>query len=180
MRYMLLTPRRALFPLAAFLFLAAAAPAQAPPAGKLTTVIFIRHAERGPDEGFSSPIIAKGRQRARKLAHVLASSGITRIFVSEYVRTRQTVEPLARDLNIEPVEVAQKNGIDQLAARLTATVRENPGQTILVCSHRGRVEALIEKLGGEKITPLADPDYDSLFILTIPDSGPPKLLTLKY
>lgn len=143
---------------------------------KLTTVILVRHAERGPDEGISSPITEKGRERAQELARVLKDSGITRICVSEFIRTRQTVEPLAKLLKLEPETVPQQKGIDELAAR----IRKSKGETILVSSHRGRVEPLIEKLGGGKMVALGDAEYDNLLVLTIPESGAPKLVRLRY
>jgi hypothetical protein len=66
--------------------------------------------------------------------------------------------------------------VDDLAAQ----IRASAGHTILVSSHRSRVEPLIEKLGGGKVEPLADAEYDNLFVLTIPETGTPKLVVLKY
>jgi len=143
---------------------------------KLTSVIIVRHAERGPDEGISSPITEKGWERARELARVCKDSGITLILTSEFLRTRQTVEPLARALHLKPEVVPQAKGVDELAAR----IREGVGQTILVSSHRNRIEPLIEKLGGGKMAPLPDAEYDNLFLFTIPESGIPKLVVFKY
>ena len=159
----------------AFLGLSAPGAAQQPAASGLTTVILVRHAERGPDEGLNSPILEKGRVRAEALARALKDSGITAIIVSEYIRTRQTAEPLARLLKLEPETVPQQKGVDALEA----AIRAHRGQTILVCSHRGRIEPLVEKLGG-KMTPIPDPDYDHLYILTLPDSGTARLLVLQY
>jgi broad specificity phosphatase PhoE len=145
----------------------------APP---LTTVIVVRHAERGPDEGPLSPITEKGRERANELARVLEESGINRILVSEFLRTQQTVEPLAQRLKLQPEIVPQQKGTDALAAR----IRESAGQTILVSSHRSRIEPLLERLGAGKMDPIPDPEYDNLFVLTLPGAGPAKLVTLKY
>ncbi|HEX9761113.1 MAG TPA: phosphoglycerate mutase family protein [Candidatus Acidoferrales bacterium] len=141
----------------------------------LTTIIIVRHAERGPDQGVNTPITEKGRERAAELARVLKDAGIQRIIVSEYIRTRQTVEPLATALGIEPEAVPVARNVDALAARLG----ELKGETVLVISHHGRIEPLVEKLGGGKVT-LTDASYDNIFILTLPASGPPRLVTVKY
>lgn len=144
--------------------------------GKLTTVIIVRHAERGPDEGIESAITEKGRERAEELARVLKDSGITRILISEFVRTRQTVEPLAKLIKIEPETVLVQPGVDALVKR----VGELRGETILVASHGGRIEPLIERLGGGKTERLGSSEYDNLFVLTLQESGAPKLNRLRY
>lgn len=141
----------------------------------LTTVIIVRHGERGPDQGTETPINEKGQERAEELARVLADAGITRIIVSEYIRTRQTAAPLAAALKIGPEAVPVRDGVDALAAR----IGELKGETVLVISHHGRIEPLIEKLGGGKVT-LTDASYDNIFLLTLPAGGPPRLVTVKY
>lgn len=144
--------------------------------GKLTTLLIVRHAERGPDEGISSPITDKGRERAEELARVVKDAGITRILVSEFIRTKQTAEPVAKALQLEPETVPVQSGVDALVKR----ARELSGETVLIASHAGRVEPLIEQLGGGTIPRLGSAEYDNLFVLTIPPSGPPKLVRLRY
>jgi broad specificity phosphatase PhoE len=145
-------------------------------AAQLTTILLVRHAERGPDEGIESPITGKGRERAQELARVCKDAGITQILVSEFIRTRQTAEPLAAELKIQPETVPVQKGIQALAKR----IGELHGKTILVVSHGGRIEPLIEQLGGGKIPQLQSGEYDNLFVLTLSESGAAKLLTLKY
>jgi hypothetical protein len=60
-----------------------------------TTVLYlVRHAEKTPppyEETPPNPALSQGgRARAAQLANVLASEGITRIFSTDYRRTRET------------------------------------------------------------------------------------------
>jgi len=163
--------------LAAALALCAAALAQAPDASApLTTLIIVRHAEREASTAPESQLTGKGWERSRELARVLKEAGITRVLVSEYIRTQQTAEAVAAELKIKPEIVAVQTGVDVLLER----IRELRGEKVLVISHTGRIESLLEKLTGEKFPPMADSSYDSLFVLAVPVSGPARVLTLKY
>ena len=129
-------------------------------------VLIVRHAERA-DGGVPAPrmtgpadpdLSAEGRARADRLAAMLADAGITRLVVSEFRRTAQTAEPLAKRLGLAPERVAagDTNG---LAARL-ATYRED---VVLVVGHSNTVPAIVAALGGPTVT-LAESDYGSLFV----------------
>ena len=70
----------------------------------MTTVYLVRHAEkttfapRDPDPDISD----MGKRRADALAKRLKDSGVTAIIVSQFKRTGQTAEPLAKALGITP------------------------------------------------------------------------------
>ena len=50
-----------------------------------------------------------GRARAESLATMLKDARIGQIFITEFKRTRQTAEPLAKVLGVEPTVIAQKD-----------------------------------------------------------------------
>jgi len=64
-------------------------------------IFLVRHAhsDYSPDE--MRDLSLPGRAAAEQVADVLAGRGISRIISSPYTRARQTVEPLARRLDIE-------------------------------------------------------------------------------
>ena len=75
-----------------------------PPAGLAaegdTLVFLIRHAEK-IDESRDPGLSEAGIQRSRELARVLRDAGIQRIHSTDYIRTRDTVAPLADMLGLK-------------------------------------------------------------------------------
>ncbi len=85
----------------------------------MTTCYIIRHAVKERGDFFNpylrhqdEPISAQGQRDAPKLCTYFARKAIAAIYVSEYQRTQQTSEPLARQLNLTPVIDARLNEID--------------------------------------------------------------------
>lgn len=72
--------------------------AQDPPAAPATLFI-VRHAEKSAPNG-DLPLSAEGRSRAALLASMVRDAGISRIYTTEMVRTRETAEPLERQLRL--------------------------------------------------------------------------------
>jgi broad specificity phosphatase PhoE len=64
----------------------------------------LRHQDR--------PLSDKGRQEAQKWAGYFTDKAITAIYVSGYIRTRQTIQPAAEGLQIVPVVDERLNEID--------------------------------------------------------------------
>ncbi|HUM72385.1 MAG TPA: histidine phosphatase family protein, partial [Chloroflexota bacterium] len=58
------------------------------------------------------PISAKGRTEARKLCSYFAPKAIAAIYVSEYIRTGQTIEYVAQHLNLPVTVDGRLNEID--------------------------------------------------------------------
>lgn len=140
------------------------------------TVILVRHAERAggtsPDVGISEA----GRCRAEALAGMLADAGVRHIFTTEVARTGQTAAPLAKKLNLTP-EVVPAKDIDGLVAKL----RSGPaGAAVLVVGHSNTVPEIIERLGGEAVAPIADSEYDRLFVVTLTGPSQATVVTLRY
>ncbi len=140
-----------------------------------TVVLVIRHAEKAPEPPDDPPLSEAGRERARALAHVAAKAGVQTIFATKFLRTRQTVEPLASILNIEPkVDMADAR---DLAARL---LKNHRGEVVLIAGHSNTVPQIVEALGGAKIDPIPDHEYDNLYVVIIAESGPPSTVRLRY
>lgn len=164
--------KRLVFFVIAVLTLAADAAAQQP-------VLVVRHAERadagtggatmmGTDPGLSDI----GRARAQSLATALKDTGITAIFVTEYKRTQQTAEPLAKSLGIQPTVVTAKD-VQGLVKRVRAA-----SGPILIIGHSNTIPEILGKLGVETPPKLADSDYDDLFVVSRADKS--VLIRLHY
>src|SRR5215213_9019578 len=70
-----------------------------------TTIILVRHAEKAVSTSADMALSEAGAARANELARVLGGARIGAIYTTQYLRTRQTVAPLAKALGIEPVSI---------------------------------------------------------------------------
>jgi broad specificity phosphatase PhoE len=80
---------------------------------------FLRHAEKEPGNFFNPhlrhqdrPLSDRGRTDAQKLAGYFADKKLAAIYVSGYIRTRQTIETAAEALQLIPVVDERLNEID--------------------------------------------------------------------
>ena len=167
--------------------LAAAVIAAARPAAAEQVIFVVRHAERASTTPAPSnpagahgmmaddpPLSPAGEQRAAKLASMLGSAGIKFIYTSEYRRTRQTADPLAKLLHLTPVMAAAKDP-DPLVAK----VRADQGN-VLIVGHSNTVPDLLKKLGVTDTITIGDNDYDNLFVVFRDAAGKATLVRLKY
>ena len=159
---------------AVFVNLVLAAPALAQ-----QTVFVVRHAERA-DAGTSSgsmmasdpELSPAGHARAKALAGVLKDANITAIFTTEFKRTQQTAEPLARLLGIQSTPIGSR---DQ--QKLLEAIKDVKGN-VLVVGHSNTVPAVIKALGVSTAVELDDSEYDNLFIVST--GATPSLVRLHF
>ena len=100
----------------------------------MTTFYIIRHATKEQGAFFNprlrhqdEPISAPGRSAAQKLCAYFDGKAIAAIYISAYLRTRQTGEPLARQLGLTPIVDERLNEIDN--GRLDGMTDEQIQQT---------------------------------------------------
>ena len=138
-----------------------------------TTVIVLRHAEKDPDGNPLDPGLGgAGRKRAAALVRLLARSGATHFFASEYSRTQETLAPLAAKLGgkVEVVPALEEAKLLELLHALP------PGSVSVVAGHSNTVPALVQALGGSiedlekgpNGSVLSEIDFGRLFVLTLP------------
>jgi 2,3-bisphosphoglycerate-dependent phosphoglycerate mutase len=152
--------------------------ALAVPAAAQQTIFVVRHAERADASAGASPTMAsdpdlseKGKARAQALATVLKDAKITAIYTTQYKRTVQTADPLARALAIQPTA---------LDARETAGLIEKlkAGGNALVVAHSNTVGPILQQLGVADAITLGDEDYDNIFVVV--RSEKPTLIRLHF
>jgi len=144
--------------------------------GGTTTVIVLRHAEKSTEQTDPS-LSAAGHERAARLATLLAQTGVAAIYVSDTRRARETVEPLARRLDVQVAEYPGRE-IDHLATRLLDRHR---GQTVLVVGHSNTVPQLLATLtGGRYVTRLDEDEFDGLYLVSVNRFDPPAVHLLRY
>jgi 8-oxo-dGTP pyrophosphatase MutT (NUDIX family)/phosphohistidine phosphatase SixA len=127
--------------------------------GTLTTwpLVIVRHAKsRGrskwPDEDASRPLDTRGRQRAKDLAPILASYGVTRVVTSPSVRCLDTVLPYAVSAGLKArlraglSEEGFAEQPDRATYHLTRLLER--GNAAVVCTHGPVLPVLLEQLAG--------------------------------
>jgi 8-oxo-dGTP diphosphatase len=123
-------------------------------ADETTPVIVLRHAEAedrkrfdGPDA--KRPLAKAGRREARRLVPCLTAYAPVRAVASEAVRCAATLRPYARSagIKVERESVFGEAADDPEGARARLQELAAPGDSLVVCSHRPVLPALIKQLG---------------------------------
>jgi probable phosphoglycerate mutase len=83
------------------------------------TFYILRHAHKQLGDFYNprlrhqdEPISQNGREQAEKLVAYFADKSISKIYISAYLRTAQTIAPVARDLGLVPVLDERLNELD--------------------------------------------------------------------
>ena len=154
---------------------------------KATTVFLVRHAEKAAEPREDPPLLESGNTRAQELARILEPVGIKAIYTSQFLRTKQTAEPLAKHLGItaitlpikmnpaKPKEISEQSYKD-----IVEKIYEHPGDAALVVGHSNTVPEVIKMLGGDVAPVIDEKNFDDLFVVTVYAKGKAKVAHLKY
>jgi 2,3-bisphosphoglycerate-dependent phosphoglycerate mutase len=147
-----------------------------------TTLVLIRHAEKQVAAIADAPLTPQGEVRAARLAQMFGDAlpfgRIQRIYVTDTRRTQQTAAALAQRLELEPEVVEASTDAAELAARV---LRENRGGRALIIGHSNTVPRMLRELADLPEVPLmADDEFDTLYVVTVPTIGRASVLRLKY
>jgi broad specificity phosphatase PhoE len=161
--------------LAALSILAATLLAQILPAAGQSTVLLVRHAEQTPVGGMMDgdpPLNEAGAKRAIALVETLKGAGVQAIYVSPFARSRQTAEPLAGALGLEP-RVLPKDDVGGLAEHLRS---HHGGQTVMVVAHSDTIPQLLKTWGHGAAVEVPRTEFNNLWVV-VPREGAPPLVT---
>ena len=148
-----------------------------------TTLIFVRHAEKQLAPEDDPELTEAGRRRVAELTRQLVDAdvvaGVDAIYSTPFKRTMQTAEPLAEALDL-PIRRYDPDPEDP-EAMLEDIVRRHKGKIILIVGHSNTIPELIAELGAsKKVPPIADNEYDNLYLISIPWFGKTKTIRLRY
>lgn len=146
-----------------FLWLAAAAlltACSAPTPEADTTYYLVRHAEKTKDK--KDPALTDaGKQRAQDLALRLKDVKLTKIYSSDYTRTRDTAAPVAAAQGLD-VTLYDPRDLQGFAESLS----QEKGH-ILIIGHSNTTPPLAALLGGEAGEPINEAaEYDRFYVLS--------------
>lgn len=127
-------------------------------AGEAVYYLF-RHAEK--IEGGENPrdpgLTDEGITRAENLVELLEDTGVTRIFSSDYIRTRETVAPLSAATGVA-IEIYDPRDLPGFADSL----KEIDG-VIVISGHSNTTPELTALLSGHLTEPMEESEYDRLY-----------------
>ncbi len=161
---------------------------------KATTVFLVRHAEKqvaAAGQPMTSPndppLTEEGKTRAKNLARMLSKAGINTIITSQFLRTKQTAEPLAESLGLTvnaiaiAADPADRNKVSpQSIKNIVDKIFASGGEAVLVVGHTNTVPDVIAMLGGGTVPPIPETDYDNLFVVTVYEKGKAKVARMRF
>ena len=146
-----------------------------------TTVIFVRHAEKATVPAEDPGLSPAGQRRVTELTRQLKDAdvvaGIDAVYSTPYRRTEETARPIAEalDLPINSYDAADTEAI------MEHIVKAHKGKIILVVGHSNTLPLLMANMGAsKKVPPIAENEYDNIYIVSIPWFGKTKTIRLRY
>jgi 2,3-bisphosphoglycerate-dependent phosphoglycerate mutase len=146
-----------------------------------TTVIFVRHAEKAAQPADDPGLSPAGQKRVAELTRQLRDAdviaGIDAVYSTPYTRSEETARPIAEALGlpINSYDAADSEAIMEFI------VKKHKGKIILVVGHSNTLPLLMAGMGASKrVPPIAENEYDNIYIVSIPWFGKTKTIRLRY
>ncbi len=154
-----------------------------------TVFILVRHAERA-DDSANSNLSERGLERAQSLVSLSEHFGIKAIYSTNFCRTVQTAQPLARHLSqtvhlqvipssqglsqcmpsIEVQHVDLPDRVDNDNTLIDLVLERFQGGAVLIAGHSNTVPRMVETLGKGEFEPVAieHDEYEDIFVISVP------------
>lgn len=143
------------------------------------TIVLVRHAEKMPavegDKG-DQDLSPEGKQRAERLAKVLKKYKPHEIFSTDFKRTRQTAEPIAkkRSKQVQTYDPSKP-------ADLIAKIMPSKTDHYLIVGHSNTVPALANLLAKKEVfRNLLDTEYGVFWVIKMKDGVLRKIEMFPY
>lgn len=140
-------------------------------------VFLVRHAERATDDPRDPTLTPEGSERAELLSTLLADAGITAIYSTDWRRTRLTAAPLAAATGL-PVRIY--NPGDSASMETFARELMEEGGRVVVVGHSNTVGPTVARLGGDPGSPIAENEYDRIYVVVPAAPGAGKTTLLRF
>lgn len=141
--------------------------------GKIFNLYLVRHAEKelSEDNPKDPPLTECGEQRAESLAAFLSSVDLDAVYSTDYLRTRNTAEPVRRQKELE-LQIYDPKNLDDFTKLLIERK-----QDALIVGHSNSTPALAGLLMDQKLESIDESIYDRIYqIIIYKDKGRLQLL----
>lgn len=130
------------------------------------TIVLFRHAEKDPSptaDKVNPELSADGKLRAQKLVKVVKKYKPDAIYSSDFIRTRETVAPLAEKRKLT-VRIYNHRNLKEIADLIVS----GKIKRLVIVGHNTTTPALVNMLiGAEKYKALSESEYDKIFVVKI-------------
>ncbi|MBK8812558.1 MAG: histidine phosphatase family protein [Acidobacteria bacterium] len=130
------------------------------------TVVLLRHAEKDVSataDKVNPVLTAEGKLRAERLVKVVKKYKFDAIYSSDFIRTRDTVAPLAAKRGLT-VQIYDHKDLPKMAE----LIMSGKIKRLLIVGHNSTTPALTNLLLGlERYKPLLETEYDKIFVVKI-------------
>ncbi|CAN5797736.1 phosphoglycerate mutase family protein [soil metagenome] len=142
------------------------------PATADRVVYVVRHAETG-STATDPPLDATGTARAMRLATRLAGANVSKVYASQYHRTRDTGMPVAAAAGITiDVRMVDASSSATYGMELATAARDAMVPAVLIVGHSNTVPETVKALSGVTVPAIAETEYDRLYTITLSADGP--------
>jgi broad specificity phosphatase PhoE len=131
---------------------------------EVTMIYLTRHGEKASETG-DPALTAEGNVRAQNIAAVLKKAKIAQIFSTNYLRTKQTAQPLSTALS-----VAVQTYDPRQQAAFAKQVLALKGNTMIV-GHSNTIPDMVRQLGGDPGSDIPETEFNRLYVLAIEKDG---------
>ncbi|MGI2168233.1 SixA phosphatase family protein [Shewanella oncorhynchi] len=146
---------------------------------KSRLIILVRHAEKADTPANNPQLSPKGEIRAASLITALSRTPLSQLIATQYLRTQQTLAPIAEDRHLPVTIVEAAKPIEGHIQHIVEQVHAVKGNTLIV-GHSNTVPLIIKALGGPEIQAISEDDYSQLFLLSLNDDQPASLIATRY
>lgn len=126
-------------------------------------IYLTRHAEK-QTTGSDPALTSAGQLRAQNIADLLKRANISKVYSTDYNRTKQTATPLSNAISV-PVTLYDPSQLTSFASQLN-----NLTGNTLVVGHSNTTPELVGLLGGQA-TAISETEFDRLYQVIIGDNG---------
>jgi broad specificity phosphatase PhoE len=140
------------------------------PAVSTPVVILLRHAEKAAEPEDDPPLTSAGAKRAQDLAVLLQNARVSGIITTQFLRTKETAQPLAAARGIAPeaIQIKLPVSVSNLAAHVaavTAAVQHHADGVVVVIGHDITLPAIVGALGGPRLPDICESRFGNLFVI---------------
>lgn len=138
--------------------------AEGPEVGQ--TFYLFRHAEKVlTDDTEDPPLLPEGRERAEKIAALLADVKVDRYYSTRYIRNTATIRPSAEKQG-KKIKTYEWHDWEPMIKEITAN--QYNLKNVVICGHGDNLLPMIEALGCEApLDSLGGHEYDKYFVVTV-------------
>ena len=129
-----------------------------------STFYVVRHAEK-MDNSANPPLSSLGTERAEDLKQLLANKGISAIYSTNFIRTQNTVKPLADAKGII-TQIYKASPADSMRVFIEK-LKQIKGKNVLVVGHSNTTKYVVNGLFERDTlrSDIPDNDFDNLYIV---------------